>query len=267
MYAASPAIARAIFFGELAFFLLFKLIRKDLRCHFRLDSVASGIFSCLFRVIVKIAIDFTGCVQGRHPYELGGLYFMINLITTQLISFWGAYLYIEADLPEGTIKLFATFVWCSVCIPSLMFNLCFALFLLNIRREYIKTFFTTMTGPEFCCLNFKLAKTEEDKFEVFDNHPSYFGAIKDELKMWLATNWGRWNKDKPDWFTPAVINTIPNDILPLEELAKYGGKRTSSIMIAEQLRASIMGKIGSVSQSIAIFPINENVKNVERLPV
>ncbi|GMH67615.1 hypothetical protein TL16_g04726 [Triparma laevis f. inornata] len=35
--------------------------------------------SFLTRLVVKFIVDFTGCIQFRHPYEIGGLYFTLNL--------------------------------------------------------------------------------------------------------------------------------------------------------------------------------------------
>ena len=96
-----------------------------------------------------------------------------------------------------------------------------------------------MTGVEFSCQNFKLAKTDEEKFGIFDQHPSYFAPIKGELKIWLAANWTRWNRERPAWFTEAAIAFIPNNIVPKEELLKHkdnGGRKDSTTNIAGAVR-------------------------------
>ena len=85
-----------------------------------------------------------------------------------------------------------------------------------------------MTGPECAYLKWKRAPTDDAKFSVFDQHESYYAGFKGELKIWLAANWRRWDEEKPAWFTQAAIATIPTDILPEEELAKYGGGRRES---------------------------------------
>jgi len=34
----------------------------------------------------------------------------------------------------------------------------------------------------------------------------------------VAENWTKWEKEKPDWFTPAFISCVPDDFIPDEQL-------------------------------------------------
>ena len=73
-----------------------------------------------------------------------------------------------------------------------------------------------MTGPGYFCEFFKRGLTDEEKFWVFDSHPSYFAAIKDELKVWVAENWEGWNNAKPEWFTEDFIAMVPDEFIPVK---------------------------------------------------
>ena len=62
------------------------------------------IFSFVERVVVKVIVDFSGCLAFRHPGELGGTAFSLSLLWAQAMPFlallmfqrlahcWGTYL-------------------------------------------------------------------------------------------------------------------------------------------------------------------------------
>ena len=111
------------------------------------------------------------------------------------------------------------------------FVLFFAIFLLNINRRYISTFFTTMTGSQFACHNFHIATTDEARFIIFKRHPSYYASIKGELRVWLASNWSSWTAvaSPPPWFTPRILASIPEDLLPKDATPATRELRRKSI--------------------------------------
>ncbi len=47
----------------------------------------------------------------------------------------------------------------------------------------------------------------------------------------MNANWAKWNEEKPEWFTPARIQRIPDDMIPAQALAKLkqSGRRKSSV--------------------------------------
>jgi len=116
----------------------------------------------------------------------------------------------------------------------------------SIESYYIHTFYSTMTGPEFCTDNWRKADNSEVKFFVFTNHKSYFEAINPELKIWLAENWEDWTRDKPAWFTQSAIDTIPYAILPDAERRKRTNQDDKVIddvgVLRESLRVSMRGR-------------------------
>ena len=70
-----------------------------------------------------------------------------------------------------------------------------------------------MTGALFNQRRFQIATTDKAKIEIFGRHPSYYAAIRDEVKAWVSANYSTWTEEKPDWFTERVKGSIPKDLL------------------------------------------------------
>ena len=160
---------------------------------------------------------------------------MINLVLTQVISVASALSYNHV----GTGERSKTEVLCSVAIPCLVFNLCFIKFMLLIKKEYRHTFFNTMTAKEFKCDAFRNAKTDEEKFEVFGSHPSYYESINGDLKIWLAERWTVWMEEKPIWLTIAAKKQIPLELAPRELIAELNGEHNVLLDLGGVVRASL----------------------------
>jgi len=57
--------------GEIPLLLVFKLARGDILFWQRIDGYVAIYLSIFERIIVKVIVDFTGCLHFRHPFELG----------------------------------------------------------------------------------------------------------------------------------------------------------------------------------------------------
>ena len=152
----------------------------------------------------------------------GGIYWIGSLVTGQLGSFIAAYLYVRNNGGGGHAgndeKQQNNSIVSAMVTLELVFLAAFAFFILNIKKEYIPTFFTTTTAKQFACDCYFEATTDETRIEIFGHHESYFASIREELKEWVEDNWTKWNDEKPDWLTTRVIGSIPDDIIPKEVL-------------------------------------------------
>jgi len=54
--------------GELTLYIVYKVLKGDFFCFFRLDGALAIVMSFIQRVLVKIIADYTGCIHYRHPY-------------------------------------------------------------------------------------------------------------------------------------------------------------------------------------------------------
>ena len=80
-----PVLVLQVLGGEMLAYLLYKVVRKDLVYSVSLKSKHLIIvFTLLQRISSKIVADFTGMLHCRHPYELGGFYWLLNMVYTQI---------------------------------------------------------------------------------------------------------------------------------------------------------------------------------------
>ena len=229
------------FAADMGLYLLFKFIRGDFIYWMPLQGAIAIIASFLCRVFAKIIVDYTGCVHFRHPYELGGFYWTFNLFLSQLTVLGSTALYISAtqsadsSLQNDTLMSAAVDpyqLWTIVgCIGALWF-FSFTAFIFSIKSEYVYTFFTTTRGKTLASFLFLKATTDAARLQVFTRHASYWLPIKEEVRVWVKSNWYCWEEEQPEWWTEAVKSRIPDDIIPApalqEEERKGGGKRRSS---------------------------------------
>jgi len=73
--------------GELGIYLAYKIARRDFSWWILADGTLGFALDCLARVVVKIMVDFSGCVHFRHAFEMGGLAFTASLLWAQAFPF------------------------------------------------------------------------------------------------------------------------------------------------------------------------------------
>ena len=172
------------------------------------------------------------------------------MVLNQLFCFIAVFVYRTYKVEKDPNVHVADKLW--IIVTGLFFfsMINFALFLSIINRKYVPTFFSTKTGKQFAVDNFEKADTDDKKFDIFTQHPSYYDSILNELLMpWLNDNWERWEDEKPDFFTVSAIALIPVDILPVKYLESIGGKkgRKASLALLEQAEATENAILGIVS--------------------
>ena len=83
---------------------------------------------------------------------------------------------------------------------------------------YSKTFFTTMTGKQFCCQSFFATTDDEHKFSIFSHHSSLYEGIRYDVQAFLNENWEKWKEEKPSWFDDYHLSLVPQSYsLPSSE--------------------------------------------------
>ena len=88
----------------------------------------------LCRVVVKVLVDFSGCVHFRHPLELGGAYWLCNAVMSQLSCIVSVVLYDRYFV--GDAKISARLLYGTVGALVAGWLVAFGAFLLVIKREY-----------------------------------------------------------------------------------------------------------------------------------
>ena len=113
-----------------------------------------------------------------------------------------------------------------------------------VKPEYRYLFYTTETGAQYKWAEFVGAESDEIKVKIFECHPVKWKNHRDEVRDFTHANWARWKEEKPAWFTEGLIQSIPDEFIPVGELAALnaaanGGKRRrSSVGLVESVRES-----------------------------
>ena len=233
-----------IFVGvEIGAFILFKILRRDLHYWPRLPGVVGPVvLSILQRIVVKIIVDFSGCLHHRHPYELGGLGFTLSIVWAQILPFVALQFSDSGMKGEIKVLLVVSFMlWLSLTI----------VFFCTIDLSYLNTFFGTKTAPQYTCELFMTSKDDHQKFRaVFKNRTEYTKSIHEEVKEWVAINLSKWRREEPDWFN---IERIPDELLPNDVFEAVGG--------AKRRRSSV-----SLREIVGLQEIDENERRVHPHP-
>jgi hypothetical protein len=148
------------------------------------------------------------------------------------MSFVSAYIYLSAAKADNAEqRLSAEVVWGIMSISWALCMVSLVVFLSKIRREFIATFFSRVTGKDFSCRCFLDATSDAARVKVFSRHPSYYADIKENVAKWLEEGWESWLEDPPPWFTARFVAKIPDDMLPPEALKvlNRAGRRKSSM--------------------------------------
>jgi len=207
--------------GDMMLYLLQKVARGDFHYWLPVDGAFGLFVSLLVRVIGKTITDFTGLIQFRADAELGGLYWTVNMFLALLAS-WGSVFVYYADAGEEVVgdggkeaALSAAFeieervAWTLVGSLSGSWVVVFGVFLLLMKKEYRRTFFTTRKGKQWT-MDFFLESTEDAVKKVTIQHnKAHWWAIRSELKAWVQANWVRWEEEKPEWLTDSWRSQVP----------------------------------------------------------
>jgi hypothetical protein len=131
--------------------------------------------------------------------------------------------------------------------------LCFAVFLWNVEKKYLGTFFSLQRGKDFTTRLFTEANREESKAEaVLNNSKNHWKSIEGDVKKWVESNWDSWETERPYWLNDAWLARIPVKFIPTTGDARRRESMRSGSVDAEAegelggaLRASIKrGSIG-----------------------
>jgi len=225
--------------GDMALYLLQKVLRGDFHYWLPVDGAFGLFMSLMVRVIVKILTDFTGVIQFRGDAELGGLFWTANMFLAVVASF------VCVWISDG-----GRTAWMLVGGASGAWVMTFALFLLLMKKEYRRTFWSTRTGKQWT-MNFFLKGGEDGvRKSTMGHNKKQWREIRGDVKEWALENWWRWEEERPAWFTEAWIAKVPPDMIPEEAEAEAKGFRESA------RRRSSPAMVAREESSMRVHPIS-----------
>ena len=213
-------LAVGVLVGETTLFLLYKRLRNDFRYYLPLPDSTSTLASIIIRVATKVIHDFTGFLHVRHPHELGGFYWLLNMAMTQgsvFVSVWlkdkfGENLEIQGEGEgEGEAETFIKdehYIKIAIGLMSLWLVAIMGL-LLGSEKEFRSTFYSLQTGKGYMKALFDSGENEL-MVTIFECHPYFYRNFEEEVKGWLADFWAL----SPAWLTDHIIDQIPQRLIP-----------------------------------------------------
>jgi hypothetical protein len=230
MAAVSPTATSFIILGDVILFMVFKIVRNDFRYWFRFDETLSWVMSVAQRLVTKLMVDFTVMVQLRHPNELTGVYWSLNLLLGQCFSFVAVYVYSRSkvNVAEEALAYRMSQLWILLVVFEGGFIISFTIFLATINKSYRSTFFSSISGKQFQQKIFRDGDSDEVKSIIFKNHKSYYVDIWSEVDEWVRENWEGWIEEKPEWFNERVKASVPREMIPVGELEDLESRRATA---------------------------------------
>ena len=170
---------------ELAIYMLTKIVRSDFRYWVPIYGVPGYVMALFARLIVKLAADWTACVQFRHPQEVGGFIFSFGMVMLAACGITSAALYDKEECGKSC-------VWSNEVVLTVMCSSCFCLFVsisalfCCMNQDYLFTFTSFTCGHQWIRSTFK-REEHERKFEIFGaNVYLWVPYIGDEVKAYLT---------------------------------------------------------------------------------
>jgi len=201
------------------------------------------VVSLAVRTGMKAVTDFTGLIQSRHPGELGGLYWSLNVLSAFVMSAASVVVYYEKG--DGDIMEQAD-AWTLAGVLVGAWILVFCVFLALSKKKYRVTFWSTKTGCQFVMDYFLKGTDDAVRSEIFMNNSRLWKSLRDQVMQWTMVKWWRWQEEKPAWMTDVWLSHVPLNMIPREDK-----KRISSIKLRRKSSLKVdMARAGGVVQPV-----------------
>jgi len=180
------------------------------------------------RVQVKVVTDFTGLIQTRHPGEVGGLMWSLNMCFATLILpnvCLAIYFEDRKETGEGVfVEENKAYLYANMA--SGCWLICFAVVVSLMDRKYWRTFIDFTSGADFFCdTYFRQGEDDAQRSAILNCNQNIWNRVEDDVKEWVKAGWWTWEEEKPSWFTEAWKKRVPEGWVPEEEAAGGGTVR------------------------------------------
>ena len=165
---------------DICLYMSYKMARRDLWHWWPTTGVGIAV---LCRVLVKVLVDFSGCVHFRNPVELGGAYWLLNAVMSQLSCIVSVILYDRYFV--GDAKISGPFLSGTVGALAAVWLVAFCAFLLIIKREYVYTFVSMQSGSDYVISYFRDNLDEARRIQIFYSNELMWASIRPAVRTWV----------------------------------------------------------------------------------
>ena len=147
---------------------------------------------------------------------------------------------------------------CMILLPAA--SLFVAIFFLNIKNEYRKTFWSTKRGKDMT-LGLMDSTKDNTKAKIFLKNCRHWREIEGKVEDWVQENWNKWMEEQPDWLDENMKARIPPHMIPnvgdREEVENLHSKRRKA--------SSLVGDIVSSTRQHSMAGLEKVVPEKEHL--
>ena len=165
---------------DICVYMLYKIARRDF--WYYPPTTGVGIAS-IARVAAKVLVDFSGCMDFRNPLELGGAYWLLNAVMSQLSCIVSVVLYDRYFV--GDTKISGPFLYGTVGALVAVWLVAFYAFLLIIKREYVHTFVSLQLGTDYIISYFRDNVDEARRIRIFYGNELMWESIRPAVRGWV----------------------------------------------------------------------------------
>ena len=227
----------AVWIVDIVFYLGLKAARRDFMYWLPLEGGVAVVTSLMTRVVVKLAVDWTGVVHYRHPQEVGGAYWAASIASTLLGAVGVALAYGNERVSTIVMGLAAGWIFA------------FGVFLKGMKSEFRWTLCSTTTGAKWLQAFYLDGTDDETKVYVLNCHTSQWASIRQDVKAFVKTHWWRWEAERPAFFTDTFKAMVPQDMLS-KGVRKEGLGETEKTMTNAGVFRSYGGGLGGGGSSV-----------------
>jgi len=244
--------------AELCLYLVIKTARQDFWYWLPVYGAPGLFISLMVRVMAKLLADWTAVVQFRHPLDVGGAYFTSSLALTIAIGMWTALRYDkevvekeEAAMDNATVvKLMASM--CAGIFVS------YSVFLANINKNYLHTFFSLKTGNEQTRSLFTDNEEDERRFKILTKNKHLWKArIGKEVEEWLNLRLPLWLDEELDWFNEQKMSMIEEEMIHDAEVKRRVMTKNVKGIIEERRNSSVIGAFVDARVGMGVDKVKE----------
>jgi hypothetical protein len=230
--------------GDCAFFFIQKAARGDIHSWSKVDGWAGALFAdFLGQLMFKVIVDYTGLMQFRGAGVLGGCYWTTNMLLALAAPFGAVAIYYSNDV-SSSCSLNESTAWVLVSSLCGAWILVFLTLLLLMNPAHRSSFYSTETIKAWVCKHFtREGAADHNKLMICVYYRRRLWVdIEPEVKAWTHANWGRLEREQPDWFTPGRIGRIDDEFIPpdsVERRRRAGGGSRRRSSLSARLLASV----------------------------
>jgi hypothetical protein len=166
--------------SDICLYMLYKIARRD----FWYWPPTTGVgIAVLGRVVIKVLVDFSGCLHYRNSAELGGAYWLFNAVMSQLSCIVSVVLYDRYFV--GDAKISGPFLYGTVGALVAVWLVAFCAFVLTIKREYVHTFVSLQSGSDYIISYFRDNDDEARRIRIFYYNELIWESIRPAVRAWV----------------------------------------------------------------------------------